>query len=389
MSLCGRSLVSLADLSLDEVTCILDVADSMAEAIGFDDPTKRFPVRPLDRILASLFFEPSTRTRLSFECAMQRLGGQFLGFADPGVSSTKKGESLADTIRMASAYSDIIVIRHPLAGAAKVAADAATVPVINAGDGPHQHPTQTLTDLFCIRRKFISLSGLKVGLCGDLKYGRTVHSLAPMMARFGSECICIAPDELRMPAETMDEVESISGQRPAEYSTIESALPELDILYMTRVQRERFDDEAEYERVAGCFVLNAEMLKLAKPEMIVMHPLPRVDEIATDVDDDPRAQYFRQAAGGVPVRMALMSLLLGTEPEIDRRGTFGFGSAPVQTSADDQEMTCSHVENETVEIKDKKCPNRKCITTAEKGLKSLFIKMPHGICCAYCEDKVE
>jgi aspartate carbamoyltransferase catalytic subunit len=384
VSLCGRSLVSLSDLSLLEVVTILDAADLMATAIGFDDPSTRAIARPLDRILASLFFEPSTRTRLSFDSAMLRLGGQVLGFADPAVSSAKKGESLADTIRMAAAYSDVIVIRHPLAGAAKVAADVSCVPVINAGDGAREHPTQTLTDLFCIRRELGTLSGLKVGLCGDLKYGRTVHSFAPMMARFGSECLCIAPEELRMPAEILDEVEALGGIRPREMDTLEAALPELDVLYMTRVQRERFESEADFARVGGCFVLTPECMALAGPDMIVLHPLPRVDEIATTVDDDPRAQYFRQAAGGVPVRMALISLLLGTDKTSNSRGSFRFEhGTPAAASVEPAAPVCAKPAVAT----DRPCPNRKCITSTETYLQPLVTETAHGVVCAYCEEK--
>lgn len=389
MSLTGRSLVSINDLTTAELAAILDAADRMAAAVGFDDPATRIPARPLDRIMASLFFEPSTRTRLSFESAMLRLGGQVLGFADPGVSSVKKGESLADTIRMASGYADIIVMRHPQAGAARVAADYASVPVINAGDGPHQHPTQTLTDLFCIRREKGTLAGLKIGLCGDLKYGRTVHSLAPTMARFGSECVCISPRELAMPAEVLDEVEAISGSRPAEVETLDEALGELDLLYMTRVQRERFDDEAAFQRVAGCFVLTADIMARAPEGMIVLHPLPRVDEIATEVDADPRALYFRQAAGGVPVRMALIALLLGMDRECAAKGSFRFGTepaAPCGAEATQAEPPCAATERT---IEGKRCANPRCVTQTEAYLEPLMCGPDDAPRCAYCEEKME
>ena len=313
VSLAGRDLITMADLSDDEIALLMDTAETMAEAIGFDDPSARRCPEKLDRILATCFFEPSTRTRLSFESAMLRLGGEVLGFADPDATSMKKGETLADTARMISGYADIMVIRHPHAGAAQVAADAADIPVINGGDGPHAHPTQTLTDLFCIKRRHGRLDGLTVGLCGDLKYGRTVHSLGTTMARLGSKCVCIAPDQLAMPDEYLSEMQELTGERPAQVNTLDDVLADLDVLYCTRVQRERFPSDEEYREVASVFVTDAEVMSRAPEAMIVMHPLPRVDEISLEIDDDPRACYFEQAAGGVPVRMALMSHLLGLE----------------------------------------------------------------------------
>ena len=387
MSLTGRSLVSLKDLTTDEIVRVLDVADDMAASIGFDDPTRCTPARPLDRILATMFFEPSTRTRLSFESAMLRLGGQVLGFADPGVSSVKKGESLADTVRMASGYSDIIVIRHPLAGSAKVAADYASVPVINGGDGPHEHPTQTLTDLFCIRRNRGTLQGLRVGLCGDLKYGRTVHSLAPIMARFGSEVVCISPQALRMPEEIMAEVERIGGRHPSETENLADAVAGLDILYMTRVQRERFDDPAEYERVKGSSILGPEVMAAAPADMIVLHPLPRVDEIATAVDADPRAKYFEQAAGGVPVRMALIALLLGTEDSLQKKGAFRFGVESAAGAAAAQKLAAPHEPPKPTVVPGVRCGNAKCITATEAYLEALFYQDDDAPRCAYCEER--
>jgi len=383
VSLAGRSLVALRDLTKDEIEQILDVADAMATDVGFDDPEKRSASEPLDCILAALFFEPSTRTRLSFESAMLRLGGNVIGFSDPSGSSVSKGETLADTVRMAGGYSDIIVVRHPKAGAAKVAADAAGVPVINAGDGPHEHPTQTLTDLFCIRRNHGTLAGLTVGLCGDLKYGRTVHSLAPIMARFGSDVVCIAPDELRMPDRWMDEVEGISGKRPREMHTLEEALPELDVLYMTRVQRERFDRPEDYERVKSVHILTPELMKPARESMIVLHPLPRVNEISTGVDDDPRAKYFEQAAGGVPVRMSLMSLLLGMAGQPGGRKHFGL------VADESPEGDCAQTDSAPAAdrriVTGPQCANPKCITTQEP-LQPLFYDENSGLRCVYCEE---
>lgn len=388
MPLTGRSLVSLSDLSLDEVLTMLDVADRMAEAIGLGEEPIRAPVAPLDRILATLFFEPSTRTRLSFEAAMLRLGGHVVGFADPSASSTAKGETLADTARMAGAYADIVVIRHPLAGSARVAADYAGVPVINAGDGPREHPTQTLTDLFCIRRNKGRLDGLTVGLCGDLKHGRTVHSLAPVMARLGSQVVCIAPEELRMPEEVLGEVERISGERPREAQTIEEALPDLDVLYMTRVQRERFDDPANYERVRGVYVLTPELMRRAPEDMIVLHPLPRVDEIAVGVDADARAKYFEQAAGGVPVRMALTALLLGLDDRTAARGSFRLGETAAQMAA---ETVATGGDDppapEPKAVPGARCGNTKCITSTEAYLEGLFVEGAGRLRCGYCGEE--
>ncbi|MEN6345551.1 MAG: aspartate carbamoyltransferase [Armatimonadia bacterium] len=387
MSLAGRSLISLKDLTTAEILYVLDVAGKMATAIGFDDPSRRTPVRPLDRILASLFFEPSTRTRLSFDSAMLRLGGQVLGFADPSASSVQKGETLADTIRMAAGYSDIIVIRHPRAGAARVAAESASVPVINAGDGPHEHPTQTLTDLFCIQRNRGTLSGLRVGLCGDLKYGRTVHSLGPIMARFGSDIVCVSPPELRMPAEFMDGIAQIGGKRPTELHSLEEALPNLDILYMTRVQRERFDSPEEYERVRGCFILTPELMALAPEDSLVLHPLPRVDEISTAVDEDPRAKYFEQAAGGVPIRMALIAALLGVNERGHAKGSFRLDAGE---SGRPQEAEPAEPDRQPVErvVPGVRCSNPKCVVSTESYLEPLVYEHDGGLRCAYCEQIV-
>ncbi len=384
MSLAGRDLISLKDLSVAEIGYVLDVADGMAEAIGFGRGP-RSPLGQLDSILATLFFEPSTRTRLSFEAAMMRLGGQVLGFGGPEASSVMKGETLADTVRMVEGYSDIIVIRHPLAGTARVAADCASIPVINGGDGPHEHPTQTLTDLFCLRRRKGRLDGLKIALCGDLLYGRTVHSLAPMMARFGSEVVCISPPQLRMPAEVLDECERLTGQRPAEFDAIRDGLGDLDMLYMTRVQRERFGSEEEYQQVKDCCILTAETMAKAPEQMIVMHPLPRVNEIATDVDADPRAVYFEQAAGGVPVRMALMAALLDMAPGRERHRSLGLGAAVTSGCGDtrheaDEEPAYMVAEGGRI------CTYAKCITTTEVYLQAAYTVDEVGEKrCWYCE----
>lgn len=363
MSLKGRDLVSLSDFGRAQILCVLDVAERMAEAIGFDGGP-RSPLDPLDSILATLFFEPSTRTRLSFESAMLRLGGQTLGFAEPSSSSIAKGESLADTARMVSAYADIIVVRHPLAGAARVVADYADKPVINAGDGAREHPTQTLTDLFTIRRELGTLSGLKVGLAGDLKYGRTVHSLAPVMAHFGSDVVCISPEALRMPEGVLQQVRA-AGRTATETDDLAGAIAEVDVLYMTRIQRERFPSEEAYLAVKGCCNLTPELMTSGKEGLRVLHPLPRVDEIDPGVDVDRRAAYFRQAAGGVPVRMALIALLLGVYKE--GKCVEDAPPAPAPTASDQH------------------CTNPKCITSTEAHLPPLCHEHKGQRTCAYCE----
>lgn len=363
MSLKGRDLVSLSDFSRAEILCVLDAAEQMAEAIGFDG-RPRSPMDPLDSIMATLFFEPSTRTRLSFESAMLRLGGQTLGFAEASSSSVSKGETLADTIRTVSAYCDIIVIRHPLAGSAQVAADYSDKPVINAGDGSREHPTQTLTDLFAIRREFGTLEGLKVGLAGDLKYGRTVHSLAPVMAEFGSNIVCIAPEALRMPDEVLAKVRA-AGAEVAETDDLAAAIGGLDVLYMTRIQRERFPSEEAYLAVKGSCNLTPELMKQGKEALRVLHPLPRVDEIDPGVDVDRRAAYFRQAAGGVPVRMALIALLLGLYGE-------GKAHEPARPRPEAKKS-------------EKRCTNAKCILSAERHLEPLCRDIEGKMYCAYCE----
>jgi aspartate carbamoyltransferase catalytic subunit len=316
MALTGRDLISLADYSQAEIDLILDVAADMATALEAKED-EGAALTPLDRILCTCFYEPSTRTRLSFTAAMLRLGGGVMSMEDPKASSVAKGESLQDTMRILGSYCDVIVLRHPEPGSAQAAAEATETPVINAGDGSRNHPTQTLTDLFAIRRRLGKLSGLRVGLVGDLKYGRTVHSLAPVLARYGNEITCIAPPPLGLPGEYLDEVQELSGTRPLETEDLAGVLPELDVLYMTRIQRERFESAEEYEKYRGVYVLDAALLQRAPEGLIVLHPLPRVGEIAEEVDADPRAAYFEQAAGGVPVRMALIALFLGL---VDRPG---------------------------------------------------------------------
>jgi aspartate carbamoyltransferase catalytic subunit len=272
------------------------------------------------KLLATLFFEPSTRTRLSFEAAMLRLGGSCLGFADPSSSSAVKGESLADTIRMAACYADAIVMRNPKEGAALLASRYSSVPVINAGDGGHHHPTQTLTDLLTIKRLHGSIGNLCVGFCGDLKFGRTVHSLAKALARYsGIRLIFISPPELQVPSYITEgfaaQTGSPMGVKYVETDSLEKVMPDLDVLYMTRVQRERFFNEEDYIRLKDTYILNNEKLAKAKDSLIVLHPLPRVNEIAPEVDSDPRAAYFKQAKFGMYVRMALLATFLGATGE--------------------------------------------------------------------------
>ncbi|MDR2785890.1 MAG: aspartate carbamoyltransferase [Treponema sp.] len=302
----GRHLIEPGDLSLEEMEGLF----TLAEKIETEESYLREACR--GKLLAALFFEPSTRTRLSFEAAMTRLGGNCLGFAEPGSSSAAKGESLADTIKVTSLYADVIVMRNPKEGAALLASRYSAVPVINAGDGGHHHPTQTLTDLLTIRRLRHSIAGLNVGFCGDLKFGRTVHSLAKALSRYpGTKMVFISPEELRLPDYISSGVLGKAGVPYTETGDLEKVIGSLDVLYMTRVQRERFFNEEDYIRLKDSYILNAKKMSLAKKEMIVLHPLPRVNEIAVEVDDDPRAAYFKQAQYGMFVRMALLASVLG------------------------------------------------------------------------------
>ena len=301
-----RHLIDPLDFTKEETQKLLDLADRI-----HDDPEAYQDVAEHKR-LATLFYEPSTRTRLSFESAMLRLGGKVLGFPDAGVSSASKGETVADTIRIISCYADIAAMRHPKEGAPLRASLYSKIPVINAGDGGHSHPTQTLLDMMTIRRRKGRLDNLTIGFCGDLKFGRTVHSLIKSLARYDNvKFVLISPEELRVPDYIINEVLEPCGIPYIETRNLEGALPDLDILYMTRVQRERFFNEEDYIRLRDSYILTAEKLNLAPADMAVLHPLPRVNEITLDVDDDPRAAYFEQAQSGVYVRMALIMTLLG------------------------------------------------------------------------------
>lgn len=349
-----RNLVDILDLTCDEIASLVDRALDMKRSPG------KYAEACRGRILGTLFFEPSTRTRLSFTSAMMSLGGSVLGFEQAGSTSVTKGETVADTIRMVSAYSDIIAMRHPNEGAPVVASSVSRVPIINAGDGGHFHPTQTLTDLFTIKEKFGRFDNLTVGLCGDLKYGRTVHSLISAMSRYeGVRFVLIAPEELKLPDYVKDEFLKDGGY--IECESLEDAIPELDILYMTRIQGERFDDRDEYERLKDSYILTADKLKTAKPTLSIMHPLPRVNEIDVDVDDDPRAHYFDQAEGGRYIRMALILMLLGCA---DRSPDSRLKGEP----------------NPTL-----RCANPHCIIRTERGIKKLFV----GETCAYCDQRAK
>lgn len=344
-----KNLVDILDLSTSEIDQLIDTAqDIVANPEKYRDAMH-------GKILATLFFEPSTRTRLSFASAMMSLGGNVLGFEQAGSTSVMKGETVSDTIRMVAAYSDIIAMRHPSEGAPIVASTVSGVPIINAGDGGHFHPTQTLTDLFSIKNKLGRLDNLTVGLCGDLKYGRTVHSLISAMSRYsGIRFVLISPKELALPDYVKSEF--LKEGEYVECESLEGAISELDILYMTRIQGERFADRDEYERLKDSYVLDPEKLAHAKPTLSIMHPLPRVNEISVEVDDDPRAHYFDQAEGGRYIRMALILKLLSDGRGLDSR----LHGEP------DPSLRCS---------------NPHCITRTERGIKKYFV----GDRCAYCD----
>ena len=358
-----RSLISILDFTTEELDQLIATAKDIAA-----HPEKYWD-KCAHKKLATLFFEPSTRTRLSFEAAMLELGGTVLGFSEAGSSSAAKGESVADTAKTVSCYADIIAMRHPREGAPYVASRAATIPVINAGDGGHNHPTQTLADLLTINRELGRLNNLTIGLCGDLKYGRTVHSLIEAMSRYeGIKFVLISPKELQLPSYIRYNVLEKHQIPYTEVTDMEEAMPQLDVLYMTRIQRERFEDPAEYERLKDSYVLTAEKMNLAKKEMAVLHPLPRVNEISVKVDDDPRAAYFRQALNGKYMRMALILKLLA-EAKAD----------PVKEAVDTTDFVYDFV-----------CHNPKCISQVEQELPQIFKltdKEANIHRCIYCEQK--
>ena len=303
-----RSLFSITDLSVEEIQSLIDTANQIIE-----DPDRFAHVCDRKK-LATLFFEPSTRTRLSFEAAMLELGGQVIGFSSASSSSASKGESVADTAKVISCYADIIAMRHPKEGAPLVAANNASIPVINAGDGGHNHPTQTLADLLTLYREKGRLNDLTVGFCGDLKFGRTVHSLIAALARYeGIKIVLISPKELQLPSYIKKDVLQKYDIPYTQTTNLEGAMPQLDALYMTRVQKERFFNEEDYLRLKDSYILDPEKMKNAREDMIVMHPLPRVNEISVAIDDDPRACYFKQVLNGKYMRMALIMMLLGVK----------------------------------------------------------------------------
>ena len=357
-----RSLIDIVDFSVEELQQLLDTACDI-----IDNPDK-YAESCKRKKLATLFFEPSTRTRLSFEAAMLELGGSVLGFSEAGSSSASKGESVADTAKMISCYADIMAMRHPKEGAPYIAAKAASIPVINAGDGGHCHPTQTLTDLLTIYREIGRLDDLVIGCCGDLKYGRTVHSLISAMSRYRNiKFVLISPEELKLPKYVKYEVLDKNGMEYVETTSLEGAMPQLDVLYMTRIQRERFDSFDEYERLKDSYVLNPEKMALAKDTMRVMHPLPRVNEISVKVDNDPRAAYFRQALNGKYVRMALILKLLN-----------------------EAENGVQMPEEEKLIVGKFTCENPRCITSCEQEIEHAFrcVSPENGIYrCIYCEAK--
>ncbi len=297
----GRDIISIPELSKEEILHILKVAGELKK--------KNQPKLLDGQVMGSCFFEPSTRTRLSFETAMQRLGGRVIGFADPAVTSAKKGESLYDAVKIIGQYVDVIAMRHPIEGAARRAAEATNKPIINGGDGANQHPTQTLLDLFTILETQKKLTGLKIALVGDLKYGRTVHSLAQALTHFNTTLYLVAPEVLQMPSHICSELKS-KKIKFSLHKKIEEVINKVDILYMTRIQGERFADPMDYERVKNAFVLNTNMLGDAKPNLRILHPLPRVNEISTDVDKTKHAYYFEQAENGLFVRQAILALVL-------------------------------------------------------------------------------
>ncbi len=358
-----RSLMDILDLSTEEIDGLIATANDIIA-----DPEKYQDICAHKK-LATLFFEPSTRTRLSFESAMLSLGGSVLGFSAAANSSASKGESVADTARTVSCYADIIAMRHPAEGAPFAAAAASSVPIINAGDGGHFHPTQTLTDLLTISREKGRLGNMTVGFCGDLKYGRTVHSLLNALSRYENvKMVFISPRELALPDYLREGVLRQKGILWEETADLEGAMPQLDVLYMTRIQRERFSDPEQYNRLKDSYILTLDKLACAKPDLAILHPLPRVNEIAVEVDDDPRACYFKQVLCGKFIRMALILKLLD-EAKRDPVPAPLYAETPVR-------------------IEGAVCPNPRCITSEDGRIPRLFHKK-NGVCrCAYCETQL-
>lgn len=393
MALEGRDLISIFDLSDRELEAIFDLADEMAQHT-------RGRLHLADGlVMSTLFYEPSTRTRLSFEAAMLRLGGGVISVADASATSVAKGETIADTVRIIESYADLIVMRNPLEGSARVAADYASVPVINAGDGPHEHPTQTLLDLYTIRREKGKLRDVSVALVGDLRYGRTVHSLAFGLARFAAKVTCVSPPGLEMPSHLLARLEHEFGCRPDQFHSLAEmvtnaelvkrrsgrqralaaeVLSVFDAVYVTRVQKERFESQEAYRAAKASYAITEEMISRARPDALVMHPLPRVDELAYGVDRDPRAVYFRQAAYGVPVRMALIAALLGRRAVMVGRSRKGEYRPKPRREVDFRKYA------------DLRCANPRCVSNHESYLSPRFTIVayaPNTVACAYCEQE--
>lgn len=365
-----KSLIDILNLSTDEIDELIRTAISIS-----DDPAKYSDICR-GKTLANLFFEPSTRTRMSIESAMYSLGGNVINMNDQSTSSASKGESLSDTIRVVSSYVDILAIRHPSEGAGLLASEFSSVPVINAGDGGHCHPTQTLADLLTIYREKGSFDGLTIGFCGDLKYGRTVHSLIKALLRYKDVKIyLISPEELVLPSYLKDYMNEL-GNSYIETISLEDAIPNLDVLYMTRIQKERFQDINTYENLKDVYILKKESLNLAKDNLSIMHPLPRVNEISIEVDNDPRACYFKQVLNGKYMRMALIIKLLSL-----------YEKTASDKETDSHNEICSNKEiisNEKIDL-DFKCKNPHCITNHERGLKGVYRIKDGKKQCVYCE----
>jgi len=299
----GRDVISIKDFTREEIDYILRISSEMESLVRTGSDVLK------SRVMATLFFEPSTRTRLSFETAMYKLGGSVIGFSEPEVTSIRKGENLADTVRVVEKYADIIVLRHPAEGAARFAAEYAEIPVINAGSGAEEHPTQAILDLYTILKEKGRIDGLNIALMGDLRYGRTVHSLAYALSLYDVRLFLVSPELLKIRREVLEDIKS--RIEVLEYSNIEEILPEVDVLYVTRIQKERFPDLAEYEKVRGSYIVDLNVLRMAKSDLIILHPLPRVEEISVEVDSTPFARYFEQVRNGLVTRMALLALILG------------------------------------------------------------------------------
>lgn len=365
-----KHLTDITDFSVEELDVLMENAQDIMHNPG------KYSKCCEGKKLASLFFEPSTRTRLSFEAAMIELGGQVLGFESGASSSAAKGESIRDTVKVVSNYADIIAMRHPQEGAGIVGAKESHVPVINAGDGGHHHPTQTLADLFTIKSELGKLDDITVGFCGDLKYGRTVHSLVAALERHKNvKMVFIAPNELKMPEHIKSEIQS-SGVEFVETRNLEKALPDLDVLYMTRIQKERFDSIEQYMQVEGSYILTCESMKLAKEKMCVLHPLPRVNEVSAHVDADPRSSYFRQAFYGKIMRKALIIKLLAETPAY-------CGFMPQASNGN------AVFEGRNMVLSSASCHNNKCVTKFEGEIEEKFHQDENGkVYCAYCDMEI-